>query len=218
MNPSFYDRYWSASHPPPDSDPTTPARRAKLIDALRKHGISPSCTILDLGCGRGDFVRFLVESGFSASGVDISAEAINSAKERAPKCTFSVLNEDQTIPHDSGKYDAVWSTEVLEHVFDIHQHLSEVNRVLKDQGIYILTTPFHGRLKNSLIALTKFDSHFDPEGGHIRFFDRAGLQRCLTKANLAPITWTGIGRFWPIYRTWFVVAKKVGPAPMGGKS
>ena len=119
-----------------------------------------------------------------------------------------MLNDDLTIPAEVAEFDAVWSTEVIEHVFDVHLHLREVHRVLRDGGLYVLTTPFHGRLKNILVSLLKFDRHFDPEGGHIRFFDRAGLNRCLLRAGLRPLAWRGIGRVWPLYRTWFVVARK----------
>ena len=82
--------------------------------------------------------------------------------------------------------------------------------MFRQKGLLILTTPYHGFLKNLLIVLLKFDRHFDPEGSHIRFFDKKGLERCLNNSGFAQISWSGIGRFWKMYRTWFVVAQKCG--------
>jgi len=89
--------------------------------------------------------------------------------------------------------------------------LAEINRVLRPGGLYLLTTPYHGVLKNILISLMKFDRHFDPEVSHIRFFDKRGLARCLGRAGFEPVSWSGIGRIWGLYCTWFVVCEKQSP-------
>jgi len=122
---------------------------------------------------------------------------------------YKVLNPDGSIPVENAFFDAVWSTEVIEHILDVHAFLMEINRVLKPNGLLVLTTPYHGYLKNLLITFMKFDRHFDPEGSHIRFFDRKGLEKSLNNSSFVPILWSGIGRFWKIYRTWFVVSTKI---------
>lgn len=208
MTRAFYESYWSGREAPPDHDPTTPSRKRRLLESLRHFGVPKPGRILDLGCGAGEFSQFMADSGYRTTGVDIASAAIDRARRQSQQVEFRVLNDDFTIPAVSAEFDAVWSTEVIEHVFDVHSHLSEINRVLRDGGLYILTTPFHGRLKNILVSLLKFDRHFDPDGSHIRFFDRRGLHRCLTRAGLQPILWGGIGRIWPLYRTWFVVSRK----------
>ena len=59
--------------------------------------------------------------------------------------------QEMTLPDSS--FDLVVSNQVLEHIFDIYSCLSEFNRVLKSGGFLLLTTPYHGILKNLTIAL-----------------------------------------------------------------
>jgi 2-polyprenyl-6-hydroxyphenyl methylase/3-demethylubiquinone-9 3-methyltransferase len=150
----------------------------------------------------------MLEAGYDAMGMDISENALRLARQQFPMCRFKSLNVDGSIPVQSHRYAAVWSTEVIEHVLDVEGFLGEIYRILEPGGILVLTTPYHGLLKNLLICLLKFDRHFDPEGSHIRFFNRKGLDRCLKKAGFDPVNFRGIGRIWKMYRTWFVVARK----------
>lgn len=206
MNKDFYEKYWSGESAAPDNDPTTTDRKAKLRDALAS--VQPGSPILDLGCGRGEFSSFIRELGFKPTGADLSTTVVDYCRTKHPGITFETMGTPDRLPFKDGSFSAVWSSEVIEHVFDIHAWLSEVNRVLTPKGLVILTTPYHGKLKNVFIALTKFSKHFDPEVSHIRFFDKAGLDRCLCRAGFEPIKWDGIGRFWPLHRTWFVVASR----------
>lgn len=203
----YYDNYWKGGIDVSDADITTPQRKQRLIDTLATY-IAPESRVLDLGCGGGLFTYALHNARYKAVGMDISENAIALARRQFSACQFEMLHSDGTIPASSGSFTAVWSTEVIEHVLDVHRFLSEIYRVLDPDGILILTTPYHGRFKDMLIALFKFDRHFDPEGTHIRFFDEIGLNRCLRKANFSPLKFAGIGRIWSLYRTWFVVARK----------
>jgi len=213
MSKAYYEAYWESEEAPPARDPTTPARKRRLMDALRRLGIPEGSRILDLGCGTGEFTRFVADHGYQAFGVDIASTPIERARSRHPGVRFERLDDNLGIPAGPGTFDAVWSTEVIEHVLDVGAYLAEVRRVLRDDGLFILTTPYHARLKNVLVCLAKFDRHFDPEGGHIRFFDRRGLERCLARAGLQPVEWSGIGRCWPLHRTWFVVSRKLAVIP-----
>ena len=76
----------------------------------------------------------------------------------------------------------------------------------------MLTTPYHGLFKNLLIALFAFDGHYNPALSHIRFFSRRSLDASFRRAGFVPIGWRGLGRTWPIWKSVFVVARKVAPA------
>jgi SAM-dependent methyltransferase len=214
----FYEKYWQDIKAAANSDPTIAARQQKLSSFLA--GFGKGLAVADVGCGQGDFTAFLAVLGHKPVGIDISSAAVSAAKENHPELRFDIMGPNNVIPLQDGACDAVWSSEVIEHVFDVYEYLSEINRILKPDGMFILTTPYHGRIKNLVIALTKHDTHYDPEISHIRFFDKPGLGRCLNRSGFKPISWSGIGRIWPLYRTWFVVAQKINlpdaPPPIKG--
>ena len=218
---SFYERYWSGpGKAVPEDDTTTQRRKSLLERALQEFlpadGARRNRKVLDAGCGDGEFVAFIQSLGFEAVGMDISRAAIERARGNHPGTEYYVGSVEETWPFTDGGLDAVWSSEVLEHLFDVHACLSECNRVLRVGGVLALTAPFHGYLKNLAIALAGFEKHYDPYLSHIRFFTRKSLSLCLRRAGFEPLLWRGIGRFWPLYMSVFVVSRKVRvpePAP-----
>ena len=73
----------------------------------------------------------------------------------------------------------MWCSEVLEHVPDTAGFLTEVRRVLRRGGRLLLTVPDHGRLKRTLLALARYEPHYDPLGQHLRFYSRRSLTAVL---------------------------------------
>jgi len=203
----YYEDYWSDGVDVSDHDVTTPARMKQMLATMEAY-CRWGDRILDLGCGAGRFTAALHRHGYDALGLDIAEGAIGAARQRYPDVRFDVLRPDGAIPAEDHSFAAVWSTEVIEHVLDVSRFLSEIRRVLRPGGIVVLTTPYHGLLKNSAIVLFNFHKHFNVEGSHIRFFDRRALTRSLSKNQFEPLSLAGLGRFWPLYRTWFVVAKR----------
>lgn len=204
----FYEKYWQREGGAvPESDPTTKERERFLAQAIGS--LSKGAKILDAGCGSGGFVRFIKQLGFDAVGVDISQTAIEKARGRCPGTNFWVKSLEERLHFKDAEFDAVWSTEVMEHIFDVHSALSEINRILKDSGLFILTIPYHGIIKNIALILFNFEGHFNPELSHIRFFTKKSFTKCLIQTGFEPLFWKGIGRFRPLYKSIFVVAKKV---------
>ena len=203
----YYEQYWARDSDVSERDVTTPERKKRLLQTLEKY-CKRGDQILDLGCGWGKFTAWIKQADYEADGLDICSKAVEIAQRSHPSGSYETLHQDGSIPAPDGHYSAVWCTEVIEHILDIKFFFNEINRVLKPNGLLILTTPYHGIMKNLLIVLHKLDRHFNPEGSHIRYFDKRGLERCLNNSGFAPISWSGIGRFWKMYRTWFVVARK----------
>lgn len=215
----FYEAYWSREAKAiPKADPTAEDRKRLLALVLRRFlvpGNRPG-KVLDAGCGNGEFSAFIQGLGFEVVGIDIATGAIEKARRVCPDASFYVGSLEDKLPFHNGEFNAIWCTEVLEHLFDVHTCLSEFNRVLREGGMLILTMPFHGLLKNLTIVLVGFERHFNPYLSHIRFFTKRSLTECLLRAGFEPVLWRGIGRVWPLYKSFFVVARKVnapGPAP-----
>jgi len=218
----FYERYWSKQGKAiPEGDPTTELRKSLLAQALKEFlrptgAFQRPARALDAGCGEGEFVGFMQDLGLDAAGIDVSHAAIQEAGRRHPGAALHVGSLEERLPFADGAFDAVWSTEVVEHIFDVHACFSQLNRVLRAGGLFALTTPFHGLIKNLAIAVVGFEKHFDPYVSHIRFFTRKSLTACLKHAGFEPLLWRGIGRTWPLYMSFFVVSRKVsepGPPP-----
>lgn len=95
--------------------------------------------VLDLGCGSGRIAKKIKEKGYTVVGLDFSSEAIKKAKELgidAKQC-----NLDEGIPENNDSFDVVWAGDIVEHVFDPIGLLKEASRVLKNNGIILITIP-----------------------------------------------------------------------------
>lgn len=206
----YYERYWNADEPIPEDDPTTPERESLLLESLAalRNGNDNRLRVLDAGCGSGWFLERLDRAGFEAHGVDLSSTAAAEARKRCPAAQVQAASLEERLPFPDGHFDAIWSTEVIEHVFDPKAFLEELNRVLRPGGLLVLTTPYHGLAKNLAIAVAGFDRHFDPVGPHIRFFTIPSMYRLLAETGFKSPAWRGIGRFWPLYKSMFVTARK----------
>ncbi len=202
---SYYEQYWEA--PEDYDDPTTPMRQSLFKQRVQ---LPEGATILDVGCGRGEFCAFFNSLGCKAEGIDLSKTGIEYARKQHPDVTFHAGSTDILLPDRAESYDAVFSSEVIEHLFDVDSYLEAIHGLLKPGGTFVLTTPYHGLIKNIVIDLTNYTKHYDPLGQHIRFFDKKGLDMCLRKWNLIPQSWTGYGRPWPLWKSFFVVCKKPG--------
>ena len=177
---AYYEDFWADA--PPDPEPWAwERRRALLLGEAR-----PGERVLDLGCGAGRFVAALREAGADPVGVEVAGAALERARAVAPGADLRLLADDGSIPLEHGSVDLVWCSEVLEHVADGSHLLQEARRVLRPGGRILVTVPFHGRVQAALIALLRFDAHFDPQGQHLRFFTRASLRASLVAAGFEP--------------------------------
>jgi ubiquinone/menaquinone biosynthesis C-methylase UbiE len=99
--------------------------------------------VLDAGCGVGYGAQVLLRGGCSRIvGVDISEEAINYARTHYKERNIEFMVGDCTkTSFPDRHFDIVVSFEVLEHIENYEMYLSEVKRILKNDGLFIVSTP-----------------------------------------------------------------------------
>ena len=184
---AYYESFWADA--PDDPEPWAwERRRALLLSEAR-----PGERVLDLGCGAGRFVAALRDAGADPVGVEVAEAALARARAVAPGADLRLLEPDGSIPLDHGTVDLVWCSEVLEHVADGGHLLQEARRVLRPGGRILVTVPFHGRVQAALVALVRFDAHFDPQGQHLRFFTAGSLAALLVAAGFSAPVVRGVG-------------------------
>ena len=105
--------------------------------------IVDSSKVLDAGCGRGDFIKFLKNKkpNCQITGIDISNVGIKDAQKNLSNCTFQTMNV-----YDMSKffkdYDYVVSFETLEHLSDPKKFICNIWKVLKSNGFAIISLPY----------------------------------------------------------------------------
>ena len=95
--------------------------------------------ILDVGCGPGGDVKFFLEMGYFAQGIDMSKEMIKIAKRKVPDGIFSIMDM-RRLGYIDESFDGVFAAYSLIHIpaREVVSTLKEFNRVLKKGGVMFL--------------------------------------------------------------------------------
>jgi len=152
-------------------------------------------SICDLGCGNGHISGRLATLGYNVTGVDASESGIQIARRTYPGVEFvhALLDRDLQI----GQFDLVISSDVIEHLYRPSDLLEATSSLLKPGGQVLLGTPYHGYLKNLVLAATaKMDAHFSAlhDGGHIKFFSVSTLSKLMRSHGFEDLSFTYYGR------------------------
>ena len=101
---------------------------------------------MEAGCGLGRWVIPLSENGYEVTGIEIEPEAINIIKKNYISNNLNlVVGDIFKVPFNNKYFDVVISLGVLEHFEEeevLNRALREHIRVLKDDGMFLVTVPF----------------------------------------------------------------------------
>lgn len=103
-----------------------------------RFGLRPGQTLLDVGCGRGEFLRGFMHMGLQGSGLDRSPVA----KEVVPDADIRVGDvETDPFPFEDRSFDVVFAKSFLEHFYYPEKIMEEIHRVLKPGGLVLAMVP-----------------------------------------------------------------------------
>jgi SAM-dependent methyltransferase len=175
------------SHPerivPDETEPGIVALHLKRYEFARPYCVDKR--VLDAGCGVGYGSAFLGESASSVVGVDVSEEAIDYARARygGGDVVFAV-GDLERLERGDGEFDAVVAFEVIEHLPHPELFVAEARRMLKPNGVLVISTPranrgderpdnpFHERE----FAPDEFERLLRESFGHVEVYGQRRLQ------------------------------------------
>jgi SAM-dependent methyltransferase len=133
--------------------------------------------ILDAGAGDGSLVKYLSQR-HDVVGVDIEPRASNVMKA-----------ELSDLPFESAKFGTAVMTEVLEHLLPEQQKsaLSELHRVLDDDGILITTVPYKEPFERNIVSCPHCGESFH-RFGHWQTFDESAMRTLLQENGFTVIS------------------------------
>jgi len=167
--------------------------------------------LLDVGCGNGSLVFKMGDRFKEIHGIDISdfrvkeADQISKLKHcNLVKYCFSVSNVNEGIKYQDNMFDTIICVATLEHVFDPYQLISEIYRVLRPGGVFIVEVPNIAYIKYRIgllfgkIPATSSVGNWEEagwDGGHLHYFNKSRLSGLLEYSGFNLLKITGAGLF-----------------------
>lgn len=170
--------------------------------------------VVDVGCGNGSFLARFRDRGWLLYGSDLSSTGIALGRKNYPEITFFLADAEKKFEDFAARYgqaDVIISTEVIEHLYAPRDFLRGCFSLLKPGGRLVISTPYHGYLKNVALALTNsMDKHYTVlrDHGHIKFFSRNTISKVIAEAGFTDIQFAGAGRFPYLWKSMVLSCRK----------
>jgi len=162
---SYWDNLWNDDTNWIERNTKGISLRGRFVKLFQRY-LPQGASVLEAGCGRGQFVYALSKNGYDVHGVDYAQKTVDILNEKLPelKIRFGDVTNLKDIPDTS--YDAYYSGGLIEHFWDGYGPiLSEANRVLKQGGHLFITFPFMSAARKSIReSLPAWTESTAPEG------------------------------------------------------
>jgi len=142
----------------------------------------PAGRLLDVGCGAGEYLAFMRDHGWESEGVDFDVEAVESARARFGVNAHCRQLEEMNYP--DAHFDAITMNHLIEHVSDPVRLLLECRRVLKPDGLIVVTTPNSCSLGHRMYA--KYWRGLEPPR-HLHIFSPMSLRFLAKRAGFGKV-------------------------------
>lgn len=166
---------------------------ADKADIVAKYTGTARGRFLDIGCARGDLLKELRDKGFDCYGVEISRGAVEIGRQAHSLNLYAGTLEEAHYP--DGFFDWVSAGDVIEHLQDPAEMISEIARILAPGGRVIIEVPSEATIfRNVARAIHRLsggrvrgplDKLYNPF--HLSYFSPKSMRRALENAGLSVV-------------------------------
>ncbi|CAH8282839.1 methyltransferase family protein [Mariniflexile fucanivorans] len=149
-------------------------QKLKLINKFS----SEQKTLLDVGCGTGDFLQTAQQNNWMVSGIEPNQEARSIANK---KTYNSVFDTEQLLKFEPKSFDAITLWHVLEHLPNLEEHIQILNKLLKPNGVLIIAVPNYKSYDATFYK--EYWAAFDVPR-HLWHFNRTSISKLVSKISM----------------------------------
>lgn len=211
-SPDFWEETWEASE-------FEESVRFSAVDPLRplfEKYLRTDSLMLEGGCGMGNYLAYYSARGYNVIGVDFAQQALKTLRIRQPQLKLCG-GDVSRLPFADKTFDLYYSGGVVEHFeTGADESIREARRVLKADGVLLISVPFYNPIRQIFSPFRKDDwrvvqnSRTDNEAvfEDKKFFQYAytlpEFTKMLTDAGLEVIETQGYAILWGLYELPFL--------------
>lgn len=124
-------------------------------------------TALDVGCRDGFFTKILKNKGYKVISIDI--------EKNYDDC--EIVDANDILPYKDNSFDLIWCSEVIEHLINPAKTINEFKRILKSNGVAVITTPNSYFWLFRILKLFSLTPQKIQNSGHLHFFNANDIKK-----------------------------------------
>ncbi len=222
-SPDFWEENWAAG----EFQESVKFMASDPLRPLFEKYLRPESLMLEGGCGMGNYLAYYSARGYNVVGLDFAQVTLKTLHVRQPALKLAG-GDVSALPYADKTFDLYYSGGVVEHFEKgTEASLAEAHRVLKDDGILLISVPYYSPLRRLMRHFRKRDwrtvERAEVDDGDLlpgkKFFQYAyqtsEFQKLLCDAGLKVIEKQGYAVLWGLSDLPFM-SRDVGNGPVKG--